>query len=217
MADGFGGALCDIIGGGMGSDAIQAGMEQVGLIGSAGQKMVQPFIDFGTGLMPDAGAAIDKVNAAAGNVPQFEDFMKDFSLSSGAQYTMDKTLGAADTSAAARGGLLSGANLRNRMELANGIVGQDIAQQYGLTLGGNQQAFGQLTGAAGTTLGGVGVGTTGAGIGMQGIVAQMNAMAQLAAAQAKSDSQKGGGIGSMIGGFRGGGSGGGGSGGGGKF
>lgn len=201
MADGFGGALGDIIGGGMGSDAIQAGMDAVAGLGGAGQKMVQPFIDFGTGLLPEAGTAIDKVNASAGNVPQFQDFMKDFTLSNGAQYQMDKTLGAADTSAAARGQLLSGANLRNQMELANGIVSGDVAQQYGLTLGGNQQAFNQLQGAAGTTLQGVGVGTTGAGIGMQGIVAQMQAQAALAAAQAKSDSQKGGGIGSLVGGF----------------
>lgn len=198
MAEGFGGGLSDFIAGGMGSAAIDEGQALIAGLGGAGQEMVQPFIDFGEGLLPEAGTAIGKVNDAAGKVPQFSDFMKDFSLSQGAQYQMDKTLGAGNATAAARGGLLSGANQRSQMELAQGITSQDMAQQYGLTLGGNQQAFGQLQGAAGTTLQGVGVGTTGAGIGMQGIVAQMQAQAALAAAEAKSEGQKGGGIGSMI-------------------
>lgn len=204
---GFGDAFGNIIGGAMGSDAIAKGQQVVGGLGLAMQQKIDPFINFGTDFMPGAQEALGGANYLAKYAPvkQFGDFMKDFKMSTGAQYQMDKALGAADTSAAARGSLLSGANLRSREEIAQGVTATDMASQYAQTLAGNQQAFGQLNTAGLSQLAGVGVGTQALGLSTQALTAQMNAQAQLAASQAKSGSQKGGGIGSMMGGLFGGG------------
>lgn len=203
MAGDFGAGLGSIIGAGLGNSDIQSGMDAVTGLGGQGAAATSPFIGFGQGLLGSAGDAIGKVNNAAGNVPQFDDFMKNFQLSNGAQYQMGQSLEAADNSASAAGGLLSGANLRNRETIAQGITSTDAQAQYSATLAGNNQAFGQDTAAAATTLAGVGVGTGAAATAQSGINSQMTQQANLAAAQAKNDQGKGSGIGSMLGGIGG--------------
>lgn len=202
MAD-FGAGLGSVIGGMMGHDAIQGGMDTVSGLGGQGAAATSPFIGFGQGLLGTAGSAIDKVQQTAGNTPQFDDFMKNFQMSDGAKYQMGQSLEAADMSASASGGLLSGANLRNRETIAQQISSTDMQNQYGMTLQGDQQAFGQNVAAAGTALGGVGVGTGAAATAQSGINSQMTQQANLAAAQAKNDQGKGSGIGSMISGIGG--------------
>lgn len=199
----FGDGLGQLIGGIGASNAISAGSNTVRGLGGQAYQVTSPFIGFGQSLLPTAGSAIGNVMGAAGDTPQFSDFMQDFSLSPGAQYEMGQALEGADTSAAARGSLLSGANLRAREEIAAGITSKDMASQYGMTLAGDQQAFGQLLGAAGTALGGVGVGSSAANTYVGALTSQMSSQAQLAAAQAKASSGKGGGIGSMLSGIGG--------------
>ena len=194
----FGEGLGSFIGGAMAHDTLGEGMMTVRGLGDQAGAVMAPFVGFGQSFMDPASAAGTKLSSTAGNVPQFQDFMKDFKMSEGGKYAMGQALEAADTSAAARGGLLSGANLRAREGIANGIVSQDIAQQYGLSLQGNAQQFGQLSSAFGSLLSGVNLGSGAAGTAVGALNSQMQTQAQLAAAQAKADSQKGSGIGSML-------------------
>lgn len=198
---GFGEGLGQLIGGAMASDTLGEGMMTVRGLGDQAGAVMAPFVGFGQSFMDPASTMAGKLSSTAGKVPQFQDFMKDFKLSEGGKYTLGQTLEAADTSAAARGGLLSGANLRARETAANGIVSQDIAQQYGLSLQGNAQQFGQLSSAFGSLLSGVNLGSGAAGTAVGALNSQMQTQAQLAAAQAKADQSKGSGIGSMFSGI----------------
>lgn len=198
---GFGEGLGQFIGGAMASDTLQDASMGVRGLGDQAGAVMAPFIGFGQSFMNPASELGTKLSSTAGKVPQFQDFMKDFKLSEGGKYSMGQALEAADTSAAARGGLLSGTNLRAREDIASGIVSKDIAQQYGLSLQGNAQQFGQLSSAFGSMLSGVNLGTGAAGTAVGALNSQMQTQAQLAAAQAKADQSKGSGIGSMFSGI----------------
>jgi hypothetical protein len=201
MASDFGSGLGGLIGGAMAHDTLGEGMMTVRGLGDQAGAVMAPFVGFGQSFMQPASEMGSKLSSTAGKVPQFQDFMKDFKMSEGGKYALGQTLEAADTSAAARGGLLSGANLRARETAANGIVSQDVAQQYGLSLQGNAQQFGQLSSAFGSLLSGVNLGSGAAGTAVGALNSQMQTQAQLAQAQAKADQSKGSGIGSMFSGI----------------
>lgn len=198
----FGDGLGGLIGGALASNDLSNASSMVNGMGQNFNNATTPFVDFGTSMLPNATQGISNLETlASSGVPQFGSFMKDFNLSPGAQYTFGQSLDAADNSAAARGGLLSGNNLRSRESIANGIVSNDIAQQYGLTLQGNQQQFGQLQSVLGDMFQGINTGLTATGQQAQIAGANIGAQSQIAQAQAKADQGKGSGIGSMFSGI----------------
>lgn len=144
--------------GGLGSLAsTQAGVSAVGGLTEAGMAELQPYASQGMGylnpinsqlLSADQGGSAasgvlgqDRINAP--NPIDFEDFAKNYNTSEGAQYLMKTASEAQDSSAAAKGGLLSGANLRAQTGITEGIANQDLIQQYQSEAAGQQQNFQQ--------------------------------------------------------------------------
>ena len=66
-----------------------------------------------------------RINAET-NPVDFETFASNYNTSEGAQYLMDTAAAAQNNSAAAKGGLLSGANLRAQNTQQMGIANQDL-------------------------------------------------------------------------------------------
>src|SRR4029077_18762279 len=106
-----------------------------------------------------------------------------------------------NSSAAASGQLLSGANERALATTDTGIDNKYANQAYTNYLAGNNQQFGQLESALGNMFSAIGVGTTATGQQAGVDVGQMNQQSAIAQAQAKNDQAKGGGIGSLFGGL----------------
>src|SRR5262249_49062662 len=104
-------------------------------------------------------------------------------------------------SAAAKGGLLSGTNLRTLGAIDTGITSTFANQAYDQYLKGNTQQFGQLEQALGNMFQAIGVGTTATGQQAGVAQSQMAGQAAIAQAQAKNDQGKGSGFGSMFGGL----------------
>lgn len=201
MADdssGFGSGLGGIIGGALASSDLSNASSMVNGMGQDVINQTTPYNQFGQSFLPQAQSAVSNLSATANSVPQFGDFMKNFSLSPGAQYTLGQAKEAQNNSAASTGQLLSGTNERALTGIANGIVNNDIAQQYGLTLQGNQQQFGQLQSVLGDMFQGIGVGQTATGQQAQIQGANINAQSQIAQSQAKADAGKGSGFGSLF-------------------
>ena len=73
----------------------------------------------------------------------FQNFASNYNASEGAKYLQKTAAAAQDNTAAAKGGLLSGANLRAQTGIAEGIANQDLLQQYGATAAGQQQGWAQ--------------------------------------------------------------------------
>ncbi|KRQ03284.1 hypothetical protein AOQ71_31645 [Bradyrhizobium manausense] len=77
------------------------------------------------------------------NPLDFNSFAASYQMSPAAQYQMGIGDAAVNNSAAAKGGLLSSADLRNLMTTNQGIVSQDMFKQYGAELQGQQQDYSQ--------------------------------------------------------------------------
>jgi hypothetical protein len=152
--DGIGTALGGLFGGLSSLSATQAGVGAVtGLTGTGaglldpyngmGQSVIQPISQTLTGnTVGSNNIGLGRVNAS-GNPVDFEDFAKNYNTSEGAQYLMDTARAAQDDTAAARGGLLSGANLRAQTGIAEGIANQDLLSHYQAMESGQQQDFQQ--------------------------------------------------------------------------
>jgi hypothetical protein len=150
-------ALGGLFGGLSSLASTQAGISAVGDLTGAGMAEVQPYANQGFGylnpinsqlLSADQGGSAasavlgqDRINAP--NPVDFEDFAKNYNTSEGAQYLMKTAAAAQDNSAAARGGLLSGANLRAQTGITEGIANQDLLEQYKAEAAGQQQNFQQ--------------------------------------------------------------------------
>lgn len=121
----------------------QVGAEQVAPYNFAGASYLGPIgnelLGTGTGSQNIGQGRID----STGNPVDFENFAKNYNTSEGAQYLMKTAAAAQDDTAAARGGLLSGANLRAQTGIAEGIANQDLMQQYQAMAAGQQQDFQQ--------------------------------------------------------------------------
>ncbi len=201
MASDFGSGLGGIIGGALASNDLSNAQGTVGQLGNNVSSSLAPYNEFGQSWLPAVSPMIQQAGTIAQQTPSFGDFMNNFSLSPGAQYALGQATEAQNNSAAAKGGLLSGTNERALTGIANGVVSNDVAQQYGLTLQGNNQQFGQIQSILGDMFQGIGVGQTATGQGVQAAGAQMNATSQLAQAQAKADQGKGSGFGSLFSGI----------------
>ncbi len=109
----------------------------------AGSRYTAPIAGTLTGDNPGSNSiGWGRANAGA-NPVDFQDFAKNYNTSEGAQYLMDTAARAQDNSAAARGGLLSGANIRAQTGIAEGIANQDLLSQFQAMESGQQQDFNQ--------------------------------------------------------------------------
>lgn len=162
----------------------------------------QPFVNFGQSMLPQAGAAINGIAGTAGNVQSYDDFMKNYTTTPAAQYSMGQADAVQNSSAAATGGLLSGANERSLSTINQGIASQGANTAYTQYLAGNNQSFGQLESSLGNMFNAIGVGTTGTGQDVSLTNGLNTATEANSQAQATQSAAKGNGIGSMLGGFK---------------
>jgi len=154
LADGIGGLIGNLFGASNVGDAVQGGVSNVNQDTWAGVQQVTPYNAVGASYLgPVAenllgtGAGSQnignaRINASA-NPVDFEDFAKNYNTSEGAQYLMDTARTVQDSTAASRGGLLSGSNIRAQTTQQMGIANQDLMDHYKATLQGQQQDFQQ--------------------------------------------------------------------------
>lgn len=199
----FGSGLGTVIGTSIGAEDLNAGLSNVNNVASGFQGTTAPYNTFGQSFLSPASGAIGNISATAGADPNlnYNTFMKNYQGSPGQAYSIDVADKAQNSSAAATGQLLSGANERALATTNTGIANTYANQAYTNYLTGNNQQFGQLESALGNMFNAIGVGTTATGQQAGVDVAQMNQESALAQAQAKNDQAKGGGIGSMFGGL----------------
>jgi hypothetical protein len=154
LLSGIGGALGGLFGGLSSLASTQAGVSAVQDMTNTGAAQVAPYNFTGANylgpiasdLMGNTTASQNIGNARinqAGNPLDFENFAKNYNTSEGANYLMRTAQAAQNNSAASRGGLLSGANMRSNFGIAEGIANQDLMDQYKAMLQGQQQDFQQ--------------------------------------------------------------------------
>lgn len=197
---GFGGGLGSLIGSTLGKQELDQGQSRVDDLGANFGGMVGPYNTFGQSFLSPAAGMIGKIGQTAGADPNlnYNTFMSNYQTSPAAQYQIQQANAGQNSSAAASGGLLSGANERALGSIDAGISNQFANQAYTNYLTGNQQQFGQLQSALGNMFQAIGVGTTATGQQAGVDVGQMGADTQLAKAQAENEQKKGSGIGSMF-------------------
>ncbi len=158
MADdifsGLGGVLGGLFGGLSSMAATQAGVGAISGLTSAGAGLLNPYNAQGMNYLDPTtnnllNGTVGSQNIGTGrindpnNPTDFEDFAKNYNTSEGAQYLMDTARAAQDDTAAARGGLLSGSNLRAQTGIAEGIANQDLLSHFQAMESGQQQDFNQ--------------------------------------------------------------------------
>ena len=200
---GFGAGLGAEIGSSMAAGNLNSGLAAVNSTAQGFQAQTAPYNQFGQSFLSPASGAIGNINNVAGADPNlnYNTFMQNYQGSPGQAYTIGQADTVQNSSAAARGDLLSGANERALATTNAGIANTYANQAYTNYLSGNQQQFGQLESALGNMFNAIGVGTTATGQQAGVDVAQMNQQSTLAQAQAKNSQAKGGGIGSMFNGL----------------
>jgi hypothetical protein len=205
----FGEGLGGIIGGVMAKDDLSDASNTIA--GNTAQVMgqTQPYVNFGTGLLDTTSNALKgnttvgaaRLGGGGNDVQSYQDFMKTYQTSDAAKYQIGQATDQIDNSSAARGKLLSGANLRSINETTQSIANTYANTAYNEYLQGNQQQFGQLQSIIGNLFQGIGVGQTATGQNVSAVSSQNSAQAALAQAEAKADQGIGSGIGSMFGGM----------------
>lgn len=198
---GFGAGLGTVAGSSLAAGDLSSGLSAVNGTSMGFQQTTDPYDTFGRSFMPAASNVGGNIAGAAGGTQSYDDFMKNYTNTPAAQYQLQQANQTTNSSAAAKGNLLSGSNLRNLSTIDNGIVSTGANNAYNEYLAGNNQQFGQLTSAFSSLLGGVGVGTTATGQQAGVDASQIGATSQIAQAQAKNDQSKGSGIGSMFSGL----------------
>lgn len=154
IISGLGGSLGGLFGGIAALASTQAGIGAVQDMTNVGASQVAPYNFTGANYLAPVGADLlgdttaganignQRINMTA-NPVDFEDFAKNYNTSEGAQYLMRTASEAQDSTAASKGGLLSGANIRSQTGIAEGIANQDLNEQYKSMLAGQQQDFQQ--------------------------------------------------------------------------
>jgi len=198
---GFGGGLGAVIGAQIGANDLSKGQDAVNNETGAFMTASTPYNTFGQSFLPTATGAINNIQSKAGNVQDYNTFMSGYQNTPAAQYQLQQADQAQNNSAAARGGLLSGANERALGTINQGIVAQGANTAYNEYLQGNQQGFGQLESALGNMFSAIGVGQTATGQQAGVDTAQIGATSNIAQAQAKNAQSKGSGLGSMFNGL----------------
>jgi hypothetical protein len=199
MSSGFGSGLGAVIGSSIAAGDLTAGQNAVNNVSTGFQGTTAPYNQFGQSFLPTATNAINNLETTAGGTQSYEDFLKGYQMTPGAQYQEGVANEEQNNSAAATGNLLSGSNERALGTIDQGIANTDMNTAYTQYLAGNNQQFSQLNTALGDMFGAIGVGTTATGQQAGVDVGQINATSQIAQAQAKNAQAKGSGIGSMFG------------------
>jgi hypothetical protein len=197
----FGEGLGAVIGASMGAEHLEEGLTGVERTAGRFDQATGPYNTFGQSFLNPASGAIGEVKSKAGEVKGYDDFMAGYEASPGSKYLIDQATEAQNESAAARGNLLSGTNLRALAKINTGLSGTFANQAYDQYLKGNSQQFGQLETALGNMFQAIGVGTTATGQQAGVAQSQMAQQAAIAKAQAENDKSKGSGLGSMFGGL----------------
>lgn len=198
---GFGEGLGQVIGGMMAAEHLDQGKRDVSATAGHFGQATDPYNTFGQSFLEPAAGGISEVRDKAGETMGYNQFAANYMASPGVKYQLDQATEAQNNSAASRGQLLSGTNLRALSTINQGIASTGMNTAYDQYLKGNNQQFGQLETALGNMFGAIGVGTTATGQQAGVANAQMGAQANLAAAQAKNDQSKGSGFGSIFGGL----------------
>lgn len=193
--------LGTLLGSGVALASTQQGMSDVTNLTNIGAAQVAPYNFAGANYLGPVGQDLlgdttgsknignQRINADV-NPVDFEDFAKNYNASEGAQYLMRNAAEAQDSSAAAKGGLLSGANLRAQTTMAEKIANTDLLEQYKAMAFGQQQDFQQRETSYQNMYGQEAMGLQ-AGIAEAGTYAQgARAIGSLASAQA-SNAQSG--------------------------
>lgn len=197
----FGEGLGDFFGAGMAKDDIKAGINAVAGADAGFQNRTQPYNEFGQSFLAPAGDTIGEVKDAARSTMGYNQFMQGYENTPAARYQLQQADAVQNNSAAARGGILAGSNLRALGTINSGIVAQNANTAYSQYLAGNSQQFGQLETALGNMFNAIGIGEVATGQQATVDVANMNNQTKLAEAQAKNSQKKGSGIGSMFSGI----------------
>jgi hypothetical protein len=199
----FGSGLGTVIGSSLGAADLESGLSNVNNVATGFQGTTAPNVQFGQSFLNPAAGAIGNVSRVAGADPNlnYNTFMSNYQGSPGQAYETGVANTVQNSSAAARGQLLSGANERALATTDTGIANTFANQAYTNYLAGNNQQFGQLESALGNMFNAIGVGTTATGQQAGVDVGQMNQQSAIAQAQAKNDQAKGGGIGSLFNGL----------------
>lgn len=195
---GFGDGLGAIIGNSMAKDTLDNAGQAAGNLGNSYLNLVSPNIQFGQSFLPGTTEAIGAAGDFADKTKSYDDFMKDYQTSDAAKYLIGQGTEATNNSAAARGGLLSGSNLRALSTMQQGIASQSANQAWNSYLAGNQNQFGQLQSIIGNMFSGIGVGSTAQGQYGSVLNNQMTQQSQLAQKEAEADKGKGSGFGSLF-------------------
>jgi len=197
----FGSGLGAVIGAQIGANDLSKGQAAVDHSADAFTGATQPYNTFGQSFLPTTTSAINNIQGKAGDVQGYDQFMAGYTNTPAAQYQIQQEDQAQNNSAAARGGLLSGANERALGTINQGITAQGANTAYNEYLQGNQQGFGQLESALGNMFSAIGVGQTATGQQAGVDTAQIGATSNIAQAQAKDAQSKGSGLGSMFSGL----------------
>lgn len=197
----FGAGLGSVVGSGLAAGALDSGQSAVNTNTGAVEGETAPFVQFGQSFLPNATNIGNQITNTAGTTQGYNQFMQGYTNTPAVQYQLQQADATRNNSAAATGGLLSGANLRAGSTIDNGIISQGANNAYNEYLAGNNQQFGQLTSAFGSLLNGAGVGTTATGQDVAATTSQNSATSAISQAQAKNDQSKGSGLGSMFSGL----------------
>lgn len=197
----FGDGLGTFIGAGMAAKDLSRGMDAVGDTASRAIGASEPYNQFGQSFMPHAWQGVADTRNFAGSTEGYDDFAARYETSPGVQYRMGQAQEAQNASAAAKGQLLSGTNLRALNDITQGIAATGLNDAYTQYIAGRNTQFGQLESALGNMFQAIGVGQTATGqqAGVAG--AQMGAQSALAKSQAENSRAKGSGLGSIFGGL----------------
>jgi hypothetical protein len=198
---GFGGGLGTVIGAQIGANDLSAGQTSVNNNAAGVEDQTQPFVNFGQSFLPGTTTAVNDLSGTANDTQGYNQFMSGYTNTPAAQYQLQQADQVQNNSAAATGGLLSGANERALGTINSGIVAQNANTAYNEYLSGNQQQFGQLETALGNMFNAIGVGQTATGQNVSAVSSQNSATSQIAQAQAKNAESKGSGLGSMFSGL----------------
>lgn len=201
-----------IIGSGLASSDIGSGINSVNSNTSTAASKLQPYNTMGQLTMPAIGNDLLGTGSASDNIGQgrvnsstnpvdFESFAKNYSMSEGGKYDLEAGLGAQDSSSAAKGGLLSGANQRALTSVAEGVASKDLLSQYQAMLTGQNQDFNQRETSYNNIFGQEQLGEKSAASQAYAYSAANSSLSSLYGAQASASSSKGSGIGSAVSGI----------------
>jgi len=154
LGEGIGSLIGNLFGASNVGSAIQGGVNNVNADTWAGAAQVMPYNAVGASYLGPVAEDLLGTGTASQNIGNqrissdvnpvdFEAFAQNYNTSEGAKYLMSTAAAAQNDTAAAKGTMLSGANLRAQTTMAEGIANQDLLDHYKAFTTGQQQDFSQ--------------------------------------------------------------------------